>query len=868
MNEKQIRDELSQTSHIVILISYTILSVILIGESLLLGWETWALILIAVGLCIAWILHIRQTLSTYTRQWIYSVMMMATFFFYGIHPTSTYDLCGVMGAVIMIYSMTGVEALIYLCQGTYIVTFLYGIIAMAHGGEALDALMITRSLLHVGLILLMGRIARVIIDRWGSILSRVKGESFDLKRQIERLNDFLVNISHEIRTPVNAIIGLAGVCAKEETNEKIRGDLASVSDAGKKIGELMGDILDYSEIDMNRLAVSTEEYMLSSLMSDIVVEITPHMNEEVELVIDVDSGIPSVMRTDVGKLKKILKHLIDNSIKYTREGGIYVHLFAERRDYGINLCIEVSDTGIGMSAKEIERVFDRFFQADSGRARTTSGLGLGLSIVNGFVRSLNGFLTLESEPGKGTSVRVSIPQEIVDDQKCMSLKASSERTVGSYFHFEKYPHPQVRHYYNAMVRDLTIGLDVKMQRADNIEGFRKLARATHFTHVFVGKEEYEEDVEFFEELAKETLVVVVADHSFRPGRNTNVRVLYKPFYCFPVIAFLNKMKGEEEEEEGRLYTRGVKALVVDDEPMNHMVAREVFGEYGMEVHSVMSGEDAITAVSDTDYDIVFMDHMMPGMDGVEAMKRIRARMGRLGKDMPIVALTANAVSTAKEMFLREGFDGFIAKPIEIFELERVLRKVLPKSMITIEVESGTHGGSSGAGPSAENGSSGGPFAELENHGVNTKTGMTFCQNDREFYGQMLAQYGSEGEKKHADLDRYLAAGDLKNYEVLIHSVKSSSKMIGAMDLFERARQLEEAAKAGDGETIRRDHGGVMADYDGLTGLIRLLFGGPAAGDATDGAGASPDDDILEFAAEEAPEDGITEFVPEAGEEPV
>ena len=143
---------------------------------------------------------------------------------------------------------------------------------------------------------------------------------------------------------------------------------------------------------------------------------------DVELIIDVDPRIPSTMRSDVAKLKKIIRHLIDNALKYTDEGGVYVHFTPEEREYGINLLIEVTDTGIGMTDVELEKVFERFYQADSGRARAANGLGLGLSIVKGFTRSLNGFLKIDSEPQVGTTVRVSIPQKVVGNEYCMSIQ--------------------------------------------------------------------------------------------------------------------------------------------------------------------------------------------------------------------------------------------------------------------------------------------------------------------------------------------------------------------------------------------------------------------------------------------------------------
>ena len=810
-------------SHLAILFCYTVFSVALIGEALLLGWEKWALIPVTLGVVSAWFIHIRQAFTAKMRVWIYSILMMILSFFYGVHLTSTFDLGFVMALLILILVSTGIAGVITLAQITYYVVLAYDVIQMMNEGYEFDGLMITRTLLHLVVITFFCYFARGIIKKWNSIMEASEAENAALAENTEKLNDFLANISHELRTPINAVIGLTGICIEKEDDEEIKRNLLLVSEAGKRVGDHIDDILDHSEIDMHSLVVNNEEYMLSSMLNDIVTEISPHRAANTELVIDVDPKIPAVMSSDIGKLKKILKHLIDNGLKYTKEGGVYVHITSEERDYGINLLIEVKDTGIGMSNIEMEKVLDSFYQADSGRSRSTSGLGLGLSIVNGFTTKLNGFLTLESEEGTGTTVRVSIPQKIVDPEGCMSLRKPERLVVGAYLHFEKYDNPDVRSFYNLMIKDMVLGLNVMLQRADNLEAFKKLVKAVHFTHIIVGKEEYEEDPQFMNEIAKDSLVAVVADDSFVIPENANIKLIRKPFYCFPVISFLNADPGDYGKDEGKLYARGVRALVVDDEPMNHMVAREILDNYGMEVFTASSGEAAIDFIHEHDTDIIFMDHMMPGMDGVEAMKRIRAIYGKQKKDVPIVALTANAVSTAREMFIKEGFDAFLAKPIEISELERIMKKVLPKSALTVEMPEIKEKAAEVISTVEEKADGEDFFGQLRKLNVDPETGLHYCQNDRDFYKQLLEQYAKDAPQKISDAKESFKKGDLRNYEIIVHSVKSTSKMIGCMSLYNKMFELEKAAKSGLEDKIRKEDGAAMDEYKRLAdGLAECL----------------------------------------------
>ncbi|MBR4759745.1 MAG: response regulator [Lachnospiraceae bacterium] len=880
MKEDLGRNELFQTAHLMILIVYTLFSAILMIVSMLLGWENWALIPLAAGVAFSWALHIHQRIPEKMRLWTYSLLMMLTAFFYGIHATSTYDLAVAMCAILLIFILTGIPALINLGMITYYITFTYDIVAYVKSGGEVDSLFVSRTLMHLVVMYLIGYVAKIIMRTWNQVLQRTDERISVLTQATETMNDFLVNMSHEIRTPVNAVMGLSRVCIEKEKDEGIREDMLAVETAGKRVAEQISDILDYSEINMAHLVVNEEDYMLSSVLNDLVAQVRQVKPENLELVIDVDPVLPAVLHGDSGKLKKILWHLIVNGLKYTKEGGVYVRLYSIEEDYGINLCIDVTDTGIGMTAREIERVYEGFYQANSGRTRSSNGLGLGMSIVHGFVTSMKGFITLESDPGQGTTVRISIPQKVVDHSVCMKAKNNEKLILGTYLRFEKFSNPNVREFYNAMIRDIVTGLKVQMHRVETIAKLQKLVDTVKMTHLFVGDVEYEANREYLEELAKKLLVVVVANEDFVPPQGSHVRVMRKPFYCFPVINVLNSDIHTKEAKEGALRCEGVRALVVDDEPMNLMVAKGIFARYGMEVTCAESGKEAIELAKDQVFDIVFMDHMMPEMDGVEAMKRLRTETGR--RDLPVVALTANAVSTAKEMFISEGFDGFVSKPVEMEELESVLKKALPKSMISyerpktreekirvpkmlgIEREKATDWAAeekpvSFSGDQMSGGEITAKDQLLRFYGIDVEKGLHYSQDDRQFYETLLKEFYSDSEKKRVSLSLCIDKQDMKNYSITIHALKSTAKMIGATDLSEQARLLEEAAKNEDVSSVINHHATVMERYRHTTEGIAAYLGitgdarNDTSGDVDDGAGG---------ATASQQDAGIFEFMPE------
>ena len=859
MNLKS-KNELIQTSQLIILLFYTIFVGMHIGITFLFGWDKWILLPVLAALIASWAFYIGSVFKPEQRLWLIASFMMVTYFIYGTHTSSTYDLAIVMACIMVLFITTGMKGIILLCLITYYITMTYDFVHLLTDGETVfDSLLIARIVMHYFVMVMITWFSVNAVNKWKQMMDASKEEIVILHDSTERLNDFLANVSHEIRTPVNAIIGLSGICIDKEKDPEIEKELIAVRTAGRKVADQIGDILDYTEIDRKSAVKNCEDYMMSSMMNDIMPDLRAMMKDEVELVIDIDSRIPSVMNTDVVKLKKIIKALVSNGMKYTKEGGVYLKISSETQPYGVNLIIEVSDTGIGMSEEELERVKEGFFQSDSGRARSANGLGLGLSIVAGFVELLGGFMTMESSEGEGTAIRVSLPQKVVDESCCLSVSAEGKVVLASYMHFDNLNNPVVREFYNYQALTMSKGLGVEIVRIDNHNQLLKAEKEGIITHLFVGVAEYASDWELLEKMAKNMKVVLLGGIPEMLSDHSRLILMERPFYAFPVVTLINS--GDEREGRGRgaMKLYGVHALVVDDEPMNIVVAKSIFKRYEMEVDSAVSGREAVECCRKKNYDVIFMDHMMSGMDGVEAMKKIRSDAKGINHETPMVALTANTMSSAKQMFYTEGFEGFVSKPIETEELERVLKKVLPKNMFTFaddsaEREERTQGGMT------ENTVRGFDRAkeELKKNGVNTEEALRFFGGEDELYERLLEQFATGVPERVKNLDFFLEQKDFRNYEVLIHSTKSNTKMIGFSDISEEARKLEEAAHEKNEEYILANHEKVTEMCKDAAALISSLLG---LKDVP--AEDSGKEEVLEFAA--AGDDEVTEFPVPAGE---
>ncbi len=646
-----------------------------VAESISQGWEYWVPPLIIFADLIAWWLHIAQYATIRYRENYYIIFSMLVLFFYGIHDGSSFD------AVVIAALIMGTTALIRRKVLLRMVTAEYYVIMAMHIGSwiiyktrTFDALTVSRIVLHLMAVLCLYKVLSAVLSMAGRDQEEINRIEMEKKAYDHDMEDFLVNISHELRTPVNVINGISGLILRKEDREDVR----SIRDAGRRLAHQIEDIQDYSEIQRKEVVFESERYMITSLINDLLTGYRSMKGRtNLEFVVDLDPTVPAVMKGDPGKIRKIMEHLLDNAFKFTKRGGARLRVKAYKKEYGVNLIIEVSDTGIGMSEKDIEGVSKGMYQASRDRDRITGGIGLGLSIVYGIVRGMDGFVKIESEPGRGTTVRISVYQEVVDESPCMSVR--TDRFInGVFYNYPgKYKVAALGEFHRKMARNLAAGLRVNMYLAPGKAELKKLISRGDITHLVTGIEEYRKDREYIDSIAKEGIMVAVfAPEDFVAG--SGIITMKKPLYGLQVVELLNGQETNEKETvtDRKPVLAGLKALVVDDEPMNLVVAAGLLKEYGMEAKTAESGKDALEKYAKGSFDVIFMDHMMPEMDGVEAMKRIRNIAERDDREVKIVALTANAVSGAREMFLREGFDGFIPKPVRISDFERVMNIVM------------------------------------------------------------------------------------------------------------------------------------------------------------------------------------------------
>ena len=666
----------------------TVAAVGTIIENLSQGWEYWVPPLILAGIIASWVLHLLQYRQSTFRENYYLVFSMILAFYHGVHDTSTFDI--VVVSLLLMITVTLLRRSEFL--NILLVEFFFLITAQVirnyySGIIAFDRLTVSRILLHC-ITEICGFLVLIEVVR----NNRTDAEELEHLNEVrvnERndMEDFLVNISHELRTPVNVINGLSTIMMKKDAGD----EAASICDAGFRMARQIDDIQDYSEIQRGDVILEERKYEISSLINDIVAGFSFYQKDsDKDLIVDLDPNLPSVFMGDARRISKIFGHLLDNAFKFTQRGGVYLRVTSMDHAGTTNLIIEVRDTGIGMTADEIEKINNGMYQSNSTRSRSTGGIGLGLPIVYGFVRRMNGFISIDSVKGKGTTVRVSITQVVVDPTPC--LRVDSDKFYNVIYHLDpdNYKDSRVWELYREMAVNTASDLRINMYFAPTAADVEKMVKRGDITNIFMGEKEYMKDPAFYDRISQK-VTVAVSTAGDLITQNDKIIIMPRPLYGYPIVRVLNGEGGilrPKATAVERPVLDNVRALVVDDEPLNLIVAEGLFKEYNMIVDTAGSGPEAIQKYTDNEYDVVFMDHMMPKMDGVEAAKRIRDVAFGQQRTARIVALTANVVSGAREMFAREGFDGFIGKPIDINEFERTMRIVLPRGAAESNVEGG------------------------------------------------------------------------------------------------------------------------------------------------------------------------------------
>lgn len=521
---------------------------------------------------------------------------------------------------------------------------------------------------------------------------RRENEIQRLKENADRQNTlksmFLANMSHEIRTPMNAIVGMSELALDYNLAPQEKNTIRQIHSSGIALVGIINDILDFSKIESGKMEIVPSDYDMVKLLYDVGnVCQTKISGKDIDLCIRVDSSLPSIVHGDDMRIRQVLINLAGNAAKFTESGTITISATAAESPECITF--SVKDTGIGIKAEDLDKIFAEFQQVDMKMNRTKGGTGLGLSISKKLVTLMGGTLDVVSEYQKGSEFSFCIPQKAA---------ISAKGTVKSVA--EAYP--------------------LLYNSAKTVEG-----------------------------------------HSFL--KEISMDTLNKPEFsaCFT-----------EKIQESSFQAPDAKILIVDDNELNIQVTEGLLKKLGVEPDTAASGNDALEKLKNGNkYHIIFMDHQMPVMDGIETLEKVRGMEKEgmsfsLNAQIPhaiVIALSANAANGAEQMFLNAGFDGFVSKPVQGKDFADVLQKFLPSEVIKQHEKHNN--------------------AQADEDNDKKKSGFIADKNIIRTFVRMI-------EPTAREIRLFLDSGDIKNYTIKVHSLKSSALIVSAYRLSAMAEELE------------------------------------------------------------------------------
>ena len=518
--------------------------------------------------------------------------------------------------------------------------------------------------------------------------AKLINELNDAKEQVEKASfakaEFLSEMSHQIRTPLNAIVGFSQCIESQEISDNVKEDVQQVKNASNKLLELVNNVIDATKIALNQLEIVNDEYATVRLINEVV-DITKEKigDKQIEFNIDFDKNIPKLLYGDYSRLKQVMINMLVNAIKCTEKGCIDFKIKTEKNNDMCRLTIVIENSGVVTSNDEINTMFENYDKLNISNFQMVEETNINLAMTRRIVELMNGSMIVKEDLGIRTNVTIIIDQKPAGESKMKNLENS---------------------------------IDLNSSDLNN-----------------------------------------------------------------------------------------KKILLVDDNKINLKVASRLLSDYGVKTEEVFSGQECLDKIiSGEIYDLILLDDMMPGMSGVETLKKLRKIKNF---NIPVVALTANAITGMKEKYLKEGFNDYIPKPIERKELNKILVKFLKlhnsntdkDSIDTLNIN-----------------------LLIEND-VDVEKGIQLL-GDVETYNEMLKDFLAEAQKKINKINTYLEEKDMSNYAILAHSFKTDAKYFGFTKLSDISYKHEMESKRGNIEYISNNFAELSTELNRISTLLNRYLG--------------------------------------------
>ena len=647
-------------------------------------------------------------------------------------------------------------------------------------------------------------------------IKSVAEEMEKAKETAERANqskgEFLANMSHEIRTPINAIVGMANLCLKTELNQKQKRYIKVIDSSSQALLGVINDILDFSKIDAGKLTVERIPFDLQDVLTSLADMFAYRAyDKDLEFIINLPANIPTRLIGDPLRLNQVLVNLISNAIKFTEDGeiNVAVNLLDSSKD-NVLLRISVTDTGIGMDEEQRANLFKAFTQADTSTTRKYGGTGLGLAISRRLILLMGGDIGVTSAAGQGSTfyIEVELPLQKEQDNshhQYLLQKLSGVRILAIDDNLS------TREMLYEMLRSYQVDVKVCRTAEQALQVFQQSVEEDNpYQLVLVDwrlpgmdglefcqtiTERYADDVRPKLTLATGYYAEELSEKAKQAGVND---IISKPFTASTLgrslasTLFQRELPDESDAESGDGIPESIlraPILVVEDNEINQQVAREILTSHKFKVDIVENGQLAVEAVHNKNYSLVLMDIQMPVMDGLKAARTIRADFNY--QQLPILAMTANAMSGDEERSLAAGMQGHIAKPIDEQQLIKAIIKWVVPGDYTNNQQPEAPAATEEDEPAKP------PVRIPQVKGIEFEAALKRLQYNVELYLKLVEQLYETYQGSATKVSDFITRGQHDSARRYFHSLKGAAANLGFTQLQNKAADLEQFMAEGN-----------------------------------------------------------------------